>query len=123
MRQVLLGSVLSVLFAFVPVAFAETAPQPDLTGSWIFTWDNDSANTNAVDLKHEAGTITGTYKNDSGEKCPVVGRLSSAATVVVVVMCPGWDIKADGSIAGPTLVTGKYLAYGDSTGEFRLTRN
>lgn len=104
-------------------AAAETALQPDLTGSWMFTWDNDDKNTNPVTLKHEAGTITGIYINDSKEKCPMVGRLGSAASLILVIMCPGWDIKSEGSIASPGLVTGKYLAYGDSAGEFRLSRN
>lgn len=106
-----------------PAAAAETAAQPDFTGSWTFTWDNDDKNTNLVTLKHEAGTITGTYVNDSRENCPVAGRIGSATSVILVIMCPGWDIKSEGSLTSSNLVTGKYLAYGDSTGEFKMSRN
>lgn len=111
--------------AVSPATPAPTAVSPtpvDLTGSWTFTWDNDSANTNPVTLKHEAGTITGNYINDSKEKCPVVGRLTSAASVLLIVMCPDWDIKAEGSIAG-VAISGQYMAYGDSTGTFKLSKN
>jgi hypothetical protein len=112
-----------VLFMVGPAAVAETAPQVDLSGSWIFTWDNDDKNTNPVTLRQEAGTITGAYINDSNQNCPVVGRFSSTTGIVLVIMCPGWDIKPEGSIASSSLIAGKYLAYGDSAGEFRLSRN
>lgn len=121
MRSVLLAPVLSVLLAFGSAA-AETAPQVDLTGSWAFTWDGDSKNTNPVTLKHESGTITGTYINDSKQNCPVVGRLGSPADVILIVMCPGWDIKCEGDIEGSS-IAGKYIAYGDSSGSFKMSRN
>ena len=113
---------LSIFFIYNVSAAAESTALADLSGSWIFTWDGDDKNTNPVNLKHEAGTITGVYINDSRESCPVAGRLSSPADVVLVVMCPGWDIKAEGSITSPSLVTGKYFAYGDSTGEYKMSR-
>lgn len=119
----LLLSASAFIFLTLGPAAAETAAQPDFTGSWIFTWDNDDKNTNPVTLKYEAGTITGTYVNDSKENCPVTGRLGSATSVILVIMCPGWDIKSEGSMTSSNMVTGKYLAYGDSTGEFRMSRN
>jgi hypothetical protein len=122
MKLFLCGTVLSVLAACSSLVMAESVPKTDLTGSWIFTWENDSSNTNAVTLRHEAGTITGTYINDSQENCPVVGRLSSAAGVVLIVMCPEWDIKCEGSIESAAAVSGQYLAYGDSKGTFRISR-
>ncbi len=123
MRLFPLGVFLSLFLGFISVTMAEESAPVDLTGSWTFTWDNDSANTNPVSLKHTAGTITGSYTNDSKENCPVVGRLTSAAAVLLVVMCPGWDIKSEGSIDSPSAVSGKYFAYGDSTGTFKLSKN
>jgi hypothetical protein len=122
MRLFAFGTVLSVLVVCSSAVMAQSAPQTDLTGSWVFTWDNDNNNANPVTLKHEAGTITGTYINDSQENCPVVGRLSSATGVVLIVMCPEWDIKCEGSIESAAAVSGQYLAYGDSKGVFRISR-
>ena len=104
-------------------AIAESAPQPELSGTWTFTWDGDDKNANTATLKHKSGTISGTYINDSKEDCPVAGRFSSDSSIVLVIMCPGWDIKAEGSIASSAQVTGKYLAYGDSTGDFKMVKN
>lgn len=123
MRFLSCGAVLSVLFVFSPVTFAEAPAQIDFTGSWTFIWDNDDKNANSVTLKHEAGTITGTYVNDSKQNCPVAGRLDSAARLILVIMCPAWDIKCDGSIDGSSAVTGQYVAYGDSKGDFKMSRN
>jgi hypothetical protein len=125
MRLFPLGVFLYLFLGIMSTAMAESpaAAPVDLTGSWTFTWDSDSANTNAVTLKHAAGTITGNYTNDSRENCPVVGRMTSAADVLLVVMCPGWDIKSEGSIDSPSAVSGKYFAYGDSTGTFKLSKN
>jgi hypothetical protein len=122
MRLFLSASVV-VLFMVGSAAVAGTAPQVDLSGSWTFTWDNDDKNTNRVTLRQEAGTFTGAYMNDSGQSCPVAGRFSSATGIVLVIMCPGWDIESEGSIVSSSLITGKYLAYGDSAGDFRLSRN
>jgi hypothetical protein len=121
MRLFPLGVFLYLFLGFISSAMAESPAPVDLTGSWTFTWGDDSANTNPVTLKHAAGTITGTYTNDSKEICPVVGRLTSTG-VLLVVMCPGWDIKCDGSIAG-TMISGQYLAYGDSSGTFKMSKN
>jgi hypothetical protein len=123
MRLFPLGVFLYLFLGFIPAATAESPVPVDLTGSWTFTWDNDSANNNAVTLKHAAGTITGTYINDSRENCPVVGRLTSATAVLLIVMCPGWDIKSEGTIDSPSAVSGQYFAYGDSTGAFKLSKN
>src|SRR5689334_12835946 len=123
MRLSPFGVFLYLFLGVFPAAMAESPAPVDLTGSWTFTWDNDSANTNSVTLKHAAGTITGNYTNDSKENCPVVGRLTSTTAVLLVVMCPGWDIKSEGSIDSPSAVSGKYFAYGDSTGTFKLSKN
>jgi hypothetical protein len=122
MRSVLLSTVLGIFLGFTSAATAESPAPVDLTGAWTFTWDDDSANTNPITLKHEAGTITGTYINDSKEKCPVVGRLTSTASVLLVVMCPDWDIECDGPIGSPDSISGRYVAYGDSSGTFKLSK-
>jgi hypothetical protein len=123
MRLFSFGAFFCLFLGFMQAAMAESPAPVDLTGSWTFTWDNDSANTNAVTLKHAAGTITGNYTNDSKENCPVVGRLTSDTAVLLVVMCPGWDIKSEGSIDSPSAINGKYFAYGDSSGAFKLLKN
>ena len=124
MRLILSVTFFIISLVFGSAASAESSPQlPELSGSWTFTWDGDDKNTNTVTLKQKAGTISGTYINDSKEDCPVAGRFSSDTSVVLVIMCPGWDIKAEGSIANLALVTGKYLAYGDSSGDFKMARN
>jgi hypothetical protein len=123
MRLPAIGAAIMLVSAFAAPAMAQQLPAMDFTGSWLFTWQNDAKNSNRAIMKHEAGTITGSYINDSKEKCPLVGRLVSSETgVLLTIMCPGWDIRADGSIKDAQLVDGRYVAYGSSTGEFRLTR-
>jgi hypothetical protein len=115
--------VLFILVAMVLESSAQQGSQADPTGSWLFIWQNNSANTNPVKLKYEDGTITGTYINDSKEQCPVVGRWnSSEAKVILTITCPRWDIKCEGSIKDPNLIIGRYVAYGNSIGDFRLLR-
>jgi hypothetical protein len=123
MRLVLSVTFLIASLAFDSTAIAETAPQPELSGSWTFTWDGNDKNINTVTLKQKDGTISGAYINDSKENCPVAGRFSSDSSIILVIMCPSWDIKAEGSITSPALVAGKYLAYGDSTGDFKMAKN
>lgn len=97
-------------------------PPMDLAGSWMFTWDNDPKNANPGDLKPGPGTFTGTYINDSKDKCPLVGRLRSPTTVTITIVCPAWEIRAEGSITNSQLVVGSYVAYGSSKGTFRMSR-
>lgn len=121
--RLLCGVLFNILFVFSPVATAESTAQIDLSGTWTFTWDNDGKNTNPVVLKHAEGTISGTYTNDSKQNCPVAGRLNSSAGVILVIMCPTWDIKCEGSVESPASIDGKYVAYGDSNGNFKMSRN
>ena len=121
MRLFLFGMVLCSLLT-VHAKAADQTPPVNLTGSWSFIWDNDGKNTNPGVLKHEAGVITGTYMNDSKEKCAVAGRMTSAAGVTLMIVCPNWDIKCDGSVDTPRSVAGNYSAYGDSTGSFQMSK-
>jgi hypothetical protein len=115
-----------VLFIFVAFASgpsAQQGTQADPSGSWLFIWQNNSANTNPVALKYEDGAISGTYINDAKEKCPVAGRWDlPQSKVTLTIVCPRWEIKCEGSIQGPKLVTGRYFAYGSTAGDFRLLR-
>lgn len=110
----------TALLASLVCALPSRAQQP-LSGPWLFTWDGNAKNTNVVDLKHEAGTITGIYVNDSKDKCPVAGRMSGPDAVTLFIVCPKWDIRAEGSMKDQALV-GKYVAYGNSKGDFKLSR-
>lgn len=123
MRLVWLGATLCTFLTVNSATVAQPPPQMEFTGSWTFTWDNDSKNANAAVLKHEGGTITGTYINDAKEKCPVVGRMNSSAnSVTLTITCPRWDIKCDGSIKSLQLVAGRYAAYGSASGDFQMSR-
>jgi hypothetical protein len=116
-------SIAFTLCAFLAATSSALAQEVDLTGPWTFVWGNDSKNTNTAALKHERGTITGTYLNDAKESCRVVGRLTSSGTgVYLTITCPRWDIKCDGSIQSPHLITGQYVAYGTASGTFQMTR-
>jgi hypothetical protein len=126
MRLFTIGLVLCALLVVNSATAAEVPLQIDLTGSWTFTWDEDSKNTNPADLKHEAGVITGIYLNDAKEKCPLVGRIISSTPttgITLTITCPNWDIKCDGSFENPQSVTGKYVAYGSASGTFQMMRN
>jgi hypothetical protein len=123
MRLLSIGAVF--VLALIPVSgpFAQQSAPADLTGSWTFVWQNDSKNSNPATLKHETGTLTGTYINDAKEKCPVAGRLGSAGTqVFLTITCPRWEIKCDGSLKGPKTIVGRYVAYGTATGDFQMSR-
>jgi hypothetical protein len=123
MRLRFIAVVFLTVIAIVSESSAQPGSQADPTGSWLFIWQNNSANTNSVNLKYEDGTITGAYINDSKEKCPVAGRWNSTeAKVTLTIACPRWEIKCEGSIKDSNLVTGRYVAYGNATGDFRLLR-
>jgi hypothetical protein len=120
MRLVTLG--LASCIAVAGTASAQSPQRLDVSGSWAFTWDNNAANTNVADLTQGAGTFTGTYVNDNKEKCPLAGRMSSPTAVSLTIVCPRWEIKADGSITDERTVAGSYTAYGTSKGTFRMSR-
>lgn len=123
MRLRFIAIVFLILAAIISESPAQQGSQADPTGSWSFIWQNNSANTNPVTLKYENGAITGTYVNDSKEQCPVAGRWnSSEGKVTLTIVCPRWEIKCEGSIKDPNLVIGRYAAYGNSAGDFRLLR-
>jgi hypothetical protein len=123
MRLRIISVVFLILVAIVSESSAQQGSQADPTGSWLFIWQNNSANTNPATLKYEDGAITGTYINDSKEQCPIAGRwISSEAKVTLTIVCPRWEIKCEGSVKDPDLVIGRYIAYGSSAGDFRLVR-
>ena len=103
-------------------SLAQPPRQMDFGGSWTFTWDNNPRNMNLGDLKQGTGTFTGTYVNDAKDKCPLVGRMSSPTAVTLTIVCPLWEIRADGSITNSQLVVGSYVAYGSSRGTFQMSR-
>lgn len=109
------------LLTLLTVNSAMAAEKPIyLTGAWTFTWGNNSTNTNDAVLKHESGVITGTYLNDAKDKCAIAGHMTSSTAVTLLIVCPKWDIKCDGSIDSPGSVTGKYVAYGSASGSFQM---
>jgi hypothetical protein len=111
-----------LLAAFSLCACLAYAQQPDLTGSWTFTWDGDPKNANPADLKQGAGTLSGTYVNDAKDKCPIAGRMTSPTGIALTIACPKWEIRAEGSIKGVNAVAGNYAAYGSSKGTFQMSR-
>ncbi len=110
------------IFLACPAVMAQSPQQIDLTGYWIFSWDNDPNNANTANLKQGMGTITGSYINDAKENCPITGRITSLTAVTITITCPNWDIKADGSIVDSNLVIGSYFAYGSTHGIYRMVR-
>jgi hypothetical protein len=121
MKSCFAAALLSVFIACT--ALAQTTPQVDLSGSWTFMWGNDPANKNPAELKQGAGTFTGTYINDAKDKCPIAGRMSSPTRVSMTIVCPKWEIKADGSTTDARTVVGNYTAYGNTKGAFQMVRN
>src|SRR5688500_2400979 len=97
MRAVSVAGMLCFCLA-VTQALAQALQQMSLEGAWTFVWDNDSRNTNASNLKQGAGTFTGTYINDANDQCPVAGRMTSAKAIALTIVCPRWEIRAEGSI-------------------------
>jgi hypothetical protein len=122
MRSLSLGMMILCVFLAVRLAAEDKKPPVDLTGSWSFVWDANPANANTAVLKHEAGIISGTYFNDSKEKCAVAGRLASSGNVLLTIVCSGWEIQCDGVLDGSKSAAGKYIAYGSSDGTFQMTR-
>lgn len=121
MRLALITGILSICLA-ASDSLAQTPQQMSFEGPWLFTWDNDSKNTNTGNLKQGVGTISGTYINDAKDKCPIAGRMASPTVVQITIVCPQWEIRAQGSITNPQLVVGDYVAYGSSKGAFQMSR-
>ena len=110
---------LAALALYASLAYGQ---QPDLTGSWTFTWDGDAKNANPADLKQGAGTFSGIYVNDAKDKCPIAGRMASPTAIALTIACPKWEIRAEGSIRNANSVSGNYVAYGSSKGTFQMSR-
>lgn len=121
MRAVSIAGML-LCFCLAGQGLAQAPQRMSLEGSWTFIWDNDAKNTNTSALKQGAGTFTGTYVNDAKDQCPVAGRMTSASAIALTIVCPKWEIRAEGSITNAQLVVGNYVAYGSSKGTFRMSR-
>jgi hypothetical protein len=103
-------------------AAVQAAPKPDLSGDWTFVWDGDPKNANDAVLKQKGAALGGVYLNDAGDECSIAGRVHSSKQITMTVTCPKWAIQCDGALKGRDAVSGAYLAYGDSKGEFAMER-
>lgn len=121
MKSVLVFATLCISLA-ASVSLAKSPRQVNFTGAWTISWNHSATNINHVTLRQGAGVFTGTYINDKKEKCPIVGRMSSPAAVTLTIVCPGWNIKADGVVENSKLVSGSYIAYETSSGTFTMSR-
>jgi hypothetical protein len=115
-----LGLVLGILLA----GPATAADAPGLAGAWDVTWlSNDSHN--PLRLEAAKTGFDGTYVNDAGDACAVTASYkASRRRAELRVACPNWDILMQGTLsADGDTVTGKYVAYGNATGDFRMERH
>jgi hypothetical protein len=94
----------------------------DLTGTWAFTWDGDPKNVNEGALEQGPGTFTGVYINDAKDRCPVAGRQTSPDAIALTIVCPKWEIRAEGAETGAGFMAGRYVAYGTSEGTFQMRK-
>jgi hypothetical protein len=118
----LLNTAVFYVFLVISAQPAIAAPETDLTGTWTFTWDNDPKNSNIATVRTKDGTFTGIYTNDSKDKCPLAGRMIPPGKVKIAIVCPKWDIVAEGAIGSANSASGSYIAYGDSKGTFTMSR-
>lgn len=99
--------------------------QDTLSGKWKITW-LQGGKPNIVNLTEDIkGHISGTYINDAKESCPVAGNTDK--DIILVVICPSWSIAMAGhydhAMGEPSdEVVGKYLAFGTTSGTFRMDR-
>lgn len=95
----------------------------DLSGKWTVVW-LDNGSRNQMTLTQSADRLSGQYTNDSKEICSVSGTLSmERRNLTLQITCPKWDIKMDGQYsADGKIVVGSFLAYGNSTGGFQMSR-
>jgi uncharacterized protein (TIGR02996 family) len=120
--------------AQIPLRLAQLRQQIDpawlascgrLTGTWSIMWVGDPANTNPIKLSQSGDTIEGTYLSDSREMCKVTGRIDhkmGSVSFTIKGASAYFVIQCDGIIAGASLVEGRYEAYGNSAGSFRMSR-
>ena len=118
----------------IPLRLAQLREQIDpvwlttcsrLTGTWSIMWAGDPANTNPIKLSQSGDTIEGTYLNDARETCQVTGRVDhkrGSASFTITGTNTSFVVRCDGIIASASLVEGRYQAYGNSTGNFRMSR-
>lgn len=121
MKSVLVIAALYISLA-ASLSLAKSPQQVNFTGAWTFAWNHSYKNINHASLTQEGGAFTGTYINDKKEKCPIVGRMSSPTAVTLTIVCPGWNLKADGVVENSQLVSGSYKAYETSVGTFTMSR-
>ncbi len=96
-----------------------------LAGTWSIMWCGNPANTNPIKLSQSGDTIEGTYLNDARETCKVTGRVdhkSGTASFTIKGDSARFVVLCDGIIASASLVEGRYQAYGNSMGSFRMSR-
>jgi hypothetical protein len=118
-------SLCALFLLLASIAFAQTIPDPDLSGKWTVTFNDNSADRATITLNRDAKILTtydGQYTTPSGS-CPLVA--TSGHLVVIIMTCSkdsGIDFAgglADGIITGVYTLTVK----GDkSKGTFRMER-
>jgi uncharacterized protein (TIGR02996 family) len=96
-----------------------------LAGTWSIMWEGNPANTNPIRLSQSGDAIEGTYLNDARETCKVTGRVDHENGIVNFTIkgdSVHFVILCDGIIAGASRVEGRYQAYGNSMGSFRMSK-
>ncbi len=94
-----------------------------LTGKWRITWLNGGS-PNKLQLTDSNGSLTGTFAADGGESCGVTGTATTTTgitTIALAVTCSKFTVQLKGTLKEDT-ITGTYLAYGNSGGDFKMVK-
>jgi hypothetical protein len=77
-----------------------------------------------MSLSYGNGSFSGTYINDSKDSCAVSGNFDDKTSgLMLMVECPKWEIRMEGTAASGTMVRGSYRAYGQVHGGFTMTKH
>ncbi len=125
MRQILITVIL--MFTLAPLAVAQAIevmpPKTSLSGNWTIRWTASGQAAGKPDklaLSEQSGMISGNFKADSGESCPVEGSVTNGK-VSLHVRCSVFSIEMNGEINGDG-IDGAFSGNGDSKGNFHMER-
>lgn len=95
---------------------------PELLGNWSITWVDDKS-TNQVIIFTKGSDIKGTYVNDSGETCNMLGVVNNAGHADFSINCPSWKVMMQGNLSNDKQVIEGYSLAGTIIERFIMSRN
>jgi hypothetical protein len=106
----------------LPLGVCHALEPAAIAGEWQVLWPNNTRN--QMSISWNGKSYVGTYRSDDGSVCSLGGNTDSGTkTIAFQVQCSTWGVRMEGMVAADGhSIQGKYYAYVNSTGSFRMDR-